>query len=487
VTDRAPYLPWTPEWSRLAVRGRVIVKVASGEAPDRVPHTRDVAVGREVAPTFFDGGGRVDSTILRFSPALRVTRVFRPREAGSVRRPGWDGVEDDTGLSRTFRIDLDGDADLVALLQELADLVVVESACPQYLAVTPFAAPAVAEPAEDRWYAHRMIGAAEALSLEPGDSALITGVVDSGADLRHPELQQKLRPGVDTVDMAGSELPRSVRLLGDIEGRDRIAQDLVGHGTACAAIIGGKGINIPQGLGGETRVLPARALAGAKVVGRTSLTALGTLTDIDLALKLAIDLQARVVNCSFGTPESALRDRDPRPHADIVSYARRRGCTLVAASGNSGDRSRSYPACLDGVIAVGSVGPEGRPSGFSTRGDHVDLCAPGERVPSASVGGYGSHTGTSFAAPFVTGACALLLARAARLSESAEPDLLREVVMSSARPFGRGVDADGCGTGILDVPAALRLLERRLAGDGEASREREPAGRTEAHAMGPSP
>ena len=44
MTDRAPYLPWTPEWSRLAVRGRVIVKVASGEAPDRVPHTRDVAV-----------------------------------------------------------------------------------------------------------------------------------------------------------------------------------------------------------------------------------------------------------------------------------------------------------------------------------------------------------------------------------------------------------------------------------------------------------
>ena len=42
MTDRAPYLPWTPEWSRLAVRGRVIVKVASGEAPDRVPHAAAV-------------------------------------------------------------------------------------------------------------------------------------------------------------------------------------------------------------------------------------------------------------------------------------------------------------------------------------------------------------------------------------------------------------------------------------------------------------
>ena len=69
------------------------------------------------------------------------------------------------------------------------------------------------------------------------------------------------------------------------------------------------------------------------------------------------------------------------------------------------------------------------------------------------------------------------------LGAASEPESLGD----AARPFGRGVEAEGCGTGILDVPAALRMLERRLAGDGDASREREPAGRTEAHAMGPSP
>lgn len=486
MIGRAPDLAWYPERTRLAVRGRVIVKIVSGEAPAGVPHSKDVSAGREVAPTYFDGGGRVDSAVKRFSPALMVTGVFRPRAAiGNPRRREWDAVEEATGLSRTFRIDVDGDADLVSLLQELAELAVVESASPQYLAVTPFAA-VVAPTVEDRWYAHRMVGAAEALSTEPGDSALITAVVDSGVDLRHPELRQKLRPGVDTVDMPGADLPRSVRLVGDTTGRDRVPQDLVGHGTACAAIIGAQGLNIAQGLGGENRVLPARALVGAKMVGRRSLTALGTLTDIDLAMKLAIDLQARVINCSFGTPESALREHDPRPHAEIVAYAGQRGCTLVAASGNSGDRSRCYPACLDGVIAVGAVGPQGEPSTFSTRGDHVDLSAPGERIPSASVGGYDSHTGTSFAAPFVAGACALLLARSARLSEPAGPALLREILMQSTQPFARGADSAGCGTGILDVPAALRLLERRLSGEEEAP-DRASAELAAAHAMGPSP
>jgi subtilisin family serine protease len=234
---------------------------------------------------------------------------------------------------------------------------------------------------------------------------------------------------------------------------------VVGHGTACAGIIGARGNLLPPGCAGAAPMFAVRVLAGARMAGRTKIAALGAISDIDLGLKIAIDLGARVLNLSFGTPESALRKDDPRPHVDIVNYARRRGCVLIAAAGNSGDQTRYYPSCLDGVIAVGAVGLDGTPTKFSTRGDHVDLCAPGERIVSTGIGGLQMNTGTSFAAPFVSGACALLLARAARLSRPLDADAVRDLLMRTARPFPRGRSAQGCGTGVLDMPAALRALE----------------------------
>jgi subtilisin family serine protease len=419
-------------------------------------------------------GGPLDATVRHYSPALRAMNAFKP--AGRVEGGGrWDDLEEDLGLSRTFRLDVDPDADLVALTSALEDLAIVEEVSPYYLSVTPFDDPEpAADPPADGLWAHDMIGARAALDFEPGDGTLICAVVDSGVDLHHRELETRLRPGVDTVDLPGDAVPRSMSLVGDYSGVDRVPMDLVGHGTACAAIIGARGVQLPPGLGGAVRLLPLRALAGARLVGRKTMTALGSLSDIDLAVKLAVDLGARVLNLSFGTPESSLRERDPRPHAAVVEYARRRGCVLVAASGNSGSNSRYYPSCLDGVVAVGSVGPGGAPSGFTTRGDHVDLCAPGENIPSAGVGGYQLNTGTSFAAPFVAAACTLLLARAARYAHPMDGGQVRELLMRTAKPFPRGVDHAGCGTGILDVPAALHALERELSAGAYESRDEEP-------------
>lgn len=492
MVERAPDRPWQPERTRQALRGRVLVRVAPGEAPERVPHRADVAAGLAAAPLSFDGG-HLDRAVRRFSPALRVVRAFAPAErigAPGARGHRWSDLEEETGLARMFRIDVDPEADLVALVDHVGGLSVIESVSPVYLSVTPFRAElreGEARPApKDPWYAHRMIHAAEALAMEPGDSALILAVVDSGIDLHHPELQGALRPGFDTVDLPDGQVPRSMRLVGDFSGPDKAPGDEVGHGTACAGIIAARGERLPRGVGGAVRVMPARALAGAQVVGRETRTALGSLMDIDLAVKTAVDLGARVLNLSFGTPESALRDRDPRPHREVVDYARRRGCILVAASGNSGTAARYYPACLDGVIAVGAVGPDGHPTGFSTRGDHVDLCAPGEGIPSTAVGGYQLNTGTSFAAPLAAGVAALVAARSARYSEPVDGEEVRELLKRTARPFPRGADADGCGAGILDARAALEALERDLSappGDARAApappaRETAPAARS---------
>lgn len=464
----APNRPWAPERTRGALRGRLVIRVAPGEAPDHAPDTHAVSRGLAVAATRLDLGP-IDDVLRKFSPAMQVATAFRPAQRIMGGGGPWDDVEHATGLSRTFKVDIDPDASLVDVVEALSNLESVEQASPQYVSVTPFTSAVVdaerrkdvAAPA-DTWYAHRLVGAADALAFEPGDSTLIVAIVDSGVDLEHDEFRGRLRPGLDVVNLPADSLPRSMTLVGDWTGIDREPQDVVGHGTACAGIVGARGHRLPHGLAGAARLLAIRVLAGAQMVGRSGVTGLGSLTDIDFGVKQAIDLGARVLNLSFGTPETALRERDPRPHADVVAYARRRGCVLVAASGNSGDTTRYYPACLDGVIAVGSVNQDSQPSTFMTRGDHVDLCAPGERIPSAGLGGYQMNSGTSFAAPFVSAACALLFARAARLSCALDAPALRELLMRTARPFARKATTDGCGTGILDVPAALHALEDML-------------------------
>lgn len=460
----APDRPYEPGRTRMAVRGRVVVKLAAGEGPEDLPHYLETRHGRGPAATGVDGGP-VDRVLAAHSPASRVSRAFRAareQRVGAGTRPAWDDLERTIGLSRTLRIDVDPRAGLLGLCHDLASLSSVESASPAYLCSTPFAAKTDAIRPFD---AHAMIGAARALAFEPGDSTVIVAVIDSGVAFDHVELADRCRNGGDTVDLPHERLSRGMTLIGDIAEPDRIPRDEMGHGTACASIIAARGLAVARGVGGACWVLPMRALAGARVAERKALTAVGAVLDIDEACKLAVDLGARVLNLSFGTPESALRDDDPRPHADVVEYARRRGCILVAASGNDARSSAYYPAALDGVIAVGSVGASGRPSSFMTRGPHVALCAPGERVRTAALHGYQDNTGTSFAAPFVAGACALLLARAARYGVPLDGADARALLVATARPFDRGVEATGCGAGILDIPAALEALERALADD----------------------
>lgn len=457
----APDRPWLPDRARTIVRGRVMLKVASGEAPEDTPHYLAVAAGRVPAASRFDGGP-VDRVLRAHSPGVRIMRAFAAARGSSG---DWDPVEDRTGVSRTFRLDLDPDVGLLPLLSDLRSLAVVETASPIYLSVTPFAEHETTKTTEaaDPLHAHHMVGVQRALAFEPGDASLILGVVDSGVSAHHRELSHRLRPGVDTVDLPDAQVSRGITLIGDTRAPDRDPADQMGHGTACASIIAARGLGVPPGAGGAVRVLPARALAAARVADKAALTAVGSLSDIDHAVKLAVDLGARILNLSFGTPDSSLRDDDPVPHADVIEYALRRGCVLVAASGNSGGEDRYFPAAHPGVIAVGSVGAGGRPSAFTTRGPHVALSAPGEHIPTAGLDGYVKNSGTSFAAPFVAGACALLSSRAARYGVPLDRDAMLAFLTAHARPFPAAAHAEGCGAGILDIPAALEGLERVLA------------------------
>ncbi len=453
--------------ARLFLPGQILLQLRPGLELEKIKAHRDVRLGHAEASATLDGG-RVEQVVRRHSGTLAASRSFVARrtlhQAGQ-RHLQWEPVEHELGLSRSLRISLDEGSDVRALCADLSSLAEVELASPQYLILGSAPHEAAFAGHDEPDDSRALIGAARALSLEQGDSALIVATVDSGAALGHPELAGRLRPGLNVV--SAQELGKGVQLLSGPHLRQD-AKDDQGHGTAVAGIIGARGIGVPRGLAGVAEVLPVRALCGARMPGDERATAVGNLADIDSGLKSAVDLGARVLNLSFGTPQSSLDPEDPVPHVPVVRYALARECVLVSAAGNSGEDELFFPAALPGVIAVGSVGHERRRSGFSTGGPHVALCAPGERVRVLSLAGYSRMSGTSFSSPLVAAAAALMLAHAARLSAPLTAFAVRDLLQKSASPFAPGdarTSKSSCGAGILDVPAALAAVEEECQAD----------------------
>jgi subtilisin family serine protease len=468
-------LPWAPRSGAYALPTSILVRLALGEMPDAIPSEIDVRRGA-AQPADKTGIGPIDRIVAAFGGGVRVARVHAA--AAGLRNPGgrhlgFDDDEQISGVARMLRFDVEPGTYIGSLGISLLQLGMVEAATPNYLCTVgmdgsdrpgpvPRAGPA-GEP--DSWQSREMINAVEALAYEPGDPAVIVGVVDSGIATVHAEFGRQIRSGYDTVRLGSSEMAGGVTLLGDRSGTDTNPADrFVGHGSGCAAIIGALGEAMPPGLAGDAQILPIRSLGAARFPGRTAAVGIGAIGDLDMGVKMAVDLGARIINMSFGTDDEALEPGAAKPHAESVAYAAARGCTLVAASGNSGDARTYWPACFPEVIAVGACDPGYRPCSFSTTGPQVALNAPGERVVTAALEGYQHATGTSFAAPFVAGAAALLLARAERRSCPLDPETLRHLLVSSSRPHDPGT-AEGNGAGTLDVTAALRALDRLLDTD----------------------
>ncbi len=453
--------------------GQLLVVTRAGMSFEHVPNQLDCLAGASRPAGKLDGGA-LDRTLRRWGNGFRAVGVFPARSslnAVGERHRGYSSLEEEMGLSRTYRVDIGEPEATGQVVEALRQLAGVEKVRRQALVLAPQEAvpPLVRRRlSRDRlWRHHQRVRADEALALEPGDERVRVAVVDTGVSLGHPELRGRLLAGYDTVDLGMGRLSAQVRLVGDSWGRDLNPSDEAGHGTFVAGIIGAWGWRLPPGLAGRALLIPVRGLAAALVAGgegrSDKLTGVGALSDLDLAVKVAVDLGADVINMSFGTAESAMEPGCGPPHAEVVAYAQRFGCVLVAAAGNSGRKERYYPAADPAVIAVGSVDEHGRRSAFSSYGDHLDLCAPGEGVISAGLRGYKISSGTSFAAPFVAGAAALLVSRARRKGQSVDSARARSLLTRSAAPLGGEDFNPQTGHGLLNVAAALRLMDREPA------------------------
>ena len=472
-------LPWAHRSGTYALPTSILVRLKLGEMPDGIPAALDVRAAA-ARPAERTGHHALDRVVRTFGSAVRVSRLHGAaaalRNVGGRHR-GYSEAEQVSGVARMLRFEVAPGTHVGSLAISLLQLDVVEAAVPNYLCAVgldPRHLPPEAAGAEDDGWAPRdQVGAREALAREAGDPAVIVGVVDSGVSLGHAEFSERTRRGFDTVHLGRGELANGVALVGDNSGADTNPSDRhVGHGSGCAGIIGGIGLGMPPGLAGDCQLLPVRSLGAARFPGRSAAIGIGAIGDLDMGLVMAVQLGARVVNMSFGTDDEDLEPGAPKPHSEAVAYATARGVTLVAASGNSGDARVYWPAAFPEVIAVGAVNAEARPCDFSTTGPHVALCAPGERIRTAAVDGYQRATGTSFAAPFVAAAAALLQSRAQRRAAPLEPSQVKQLLMTSVRPHRADV-TDGNGTGVLDAARALALLDEALDADSTTVIERE--------------
>lgn len=206
-------------------------------------------------------------------------------------------------------------------------------------------------------------------------------VLDTGIEADHPDLADALDDARDFTRSPSGPIDR------------------LGHGTHVAGVIGAR-----RNETGVIGIAPECRLLAAKVLGEDgSGGAEGVAAGIDWAAGAGAD----VLSMSLGSPE-------PSPRiAQAIERAVEKGKFVICAAGNRGrPNSVDYPARWPTTVAVGAVDRNGCVARFSSRGDEVDVCAPGEDVLSTYVGGgYAKLSGTSMAAPFVSGVVALLLAK----------------------------------------------------------------------------
>jgi subtilisin family serine protease len=223
------------------------------------------------------------------------------------------------------------------------------------------------------------------------------------------------------------------------------ARDDYGHGTVVAGIIASNGTVAPRGIAPGAGILAIRVSEANGNVTWTS-QVVSALDSI-----VADPRGTRVVNMSFaiGNPAGGACDESQRDLASAVGRVRAAGILVVAASGNDGrsDAMRA-PACIGSVMSVGAVhasdqagvtlgctdspAERDRVACFSNSDPTLDMLAPGSNIlgPSKS-GGVASGTGTSFAAPHVSAAAAILFGMQPGLT----PDQVEMLLETTGRPL----------------------------------------------------
>ncbi|MFF9581880.1 S8 family serine peptidase [Streptomyces achromogenes] len=290
----------------------------------------------------------------------------------------------------------------------------------------------------DLAHSNAQIGTAAAWDAGLTGKGVTVAVLDTGADLGHPDLAGRVSAGRSFVE--GEEVA-----------------DRNGHGTHVTSTVGGSGA---ASGGTEKGVAPGATLAVGKVLSDQGS---GSESQIIAGMEWAArDVRARIVSMSLGSPEPS-DGTDPMAQA-VNTLSQETGALFVVAAGNTGAPSAiGSPGAADAALTVGAVDSADRPAYFTSAGPRLgdnalkpDLAAPGVDILAArsrlapGTGDYTSMSGTSMATPQVAGVAALLAERHPDWS-GAE---LKDALLSTSRQLD--TSAYVLGAGRVSVPDAVR-------------------------------
>lgn len=258
--------------------------------------------------------------------------------------------------------------------------------------------------------------------LSKGSDDVIVAVVDTGVDLKHPDLKGRLLDGYNVI--APDEAPN----------------DDVGHGTHVAGIISAN-VNNGEGIAGMMwggKILPVKAL---------DKSGSGTTYSVAQGIIWATDHGAKVINMSLGNYA------DAEFLHEAIKYAYDHDVVLIAATGNDNTERPGYPAAYPEVLSVSATDANMQRASFSNYGDYIEVMAPGESIASTYPDNeYAALSGTSMASPHVAALAALVRSINPELKNTEVMDIIRQNVIDLGDP-GRD---KYFGYGQIDVYAALQ-------------------------------
>jgi thermitase len=381
-----------------------------------------------------------------------VTSEHRAIGPGGV----WTPDEVRQGLDRAYRVILQDDYDLPPdLVARIRLIPAVEGAHEVGVAEAEIPTRDLAtESSVGTSRAGELIGLDFARALTRGEPQVHVAVLDTGVNLDHRELEGRLLPGADFVDLDGLD---TTGFIGDFMGYADGPEDEVGHGTHVSGIVAARGIEMDEGVAPGCRVIPVRVLATMKSGNR--LVGAGIVDNINTGIKWAVDNGAQIINMSLGIRHAG----GGLPHQDVIRYALSKNVTVVAASGNDGTAERYYPGALPGVIAVGAVDEHGVVTPFTSYGAPITVVAPGTNIYSCFAHNtYAFASGTSQAAPFVAGAAALLHSFARRAGRRIGFREVTKLLRDTADRVDSRLRTERAGYGLIDLADALKLLAHQF-------------------------
>lgn len=273
-------------------------------------------------------------------------------------------------------------------------------------------------------------------------------VLDTGATPGHPDLVGAIVESADFTERTGR---RDVHAIEDSVLKD--ITDRQGHSTHCCGIVAARDNDT-----GVVGFAPEADLLVGKVLGDDGS---GTSTGVANGIYWAIEQKADIISMSLGSssPDRAIHD--------AIKAALAKGIFVIAASGNEGPSldSVGYPAAWPGVISVGAIDRNRKVANFSSRGDRVDIVAPGDKILSCwPPKNLSVLSGTSMATPAVSGIVALCLAKHRSVGGNTPvitpADMIEHLHKTAIDLDAPGVDPNA-GYGLINPEQLLRLYESK--------------------------